>query len=198
MLLRIEQSEREYAADRNGLSELLSFLEDYEDNSKNILVGFKVNGEEVYDDLKTVLEMRLSEVEEVEVLTETPEDHLKGMLLSSYDYIENAKRTVMTLSKKFYLGGRDESWSMLSNLMDGIGWLMQTAGMVDHSEFLLYLVDREVWNRYYVNILELGELLGNIISAAEIRDTVLIADYLRYEAEPVLGKSLLELENLLS
>lgn len=185
MILFIDDIQKKFSSDEPGLSELLEFLNDYEDNSSNILSGFEVDGEEVYEDLGEYLTPVVSEINEIRAITQTPEEYVRGIIFSSYDYMENGKNLISSLASKFYIGANEEDFHTLSDLCDGILWLMQSADIIDKNPGLISSVeDRESWNEYYIKIISLREILNGIFSGLKIRDMILIADYLKYEILP--------------
>lgn len=189
MKLFLEEKEYVFSEDRAGVRKLLSEVERFKDESPKIVSGYRVDGIDVYEELDLYLEDLLKMPEEISVIALTPKEYVSDVLLSSHDYMLQGQENVSALAQRFYTRPSEEEYEELADLCEGLAWVIETVRLLDANPPLLdTLSKRELWNEHAALAMQLHSLMGNLVSAMEGRDTVLIADILSYEIVPIFEK----------
>ena len=98
-------------------------------------------------------------------------------LISANNYIDNAIPIIKELAELFYQQPDDKAWGQLTDLFEGIQWILQTLGHID-------------------SINDLDTIVPEIENAILHRDNILIGDMLLYEIVPIFENMLTKLEFL--
>ncbi len=102
------------------------------------------------------------------------------------------------LADEFYKEPSKESWYSLTELIEGIKWIIDSFVVIDNEPELKEIVNSyEEWNLYAKDIHELAELMGEFEEILENADFVSTADILSYEIVPLFRKMEEKLEKLI-
>ena len=117
-------------------------------------------------------------------------------ILSSYDYIKNAIPLITKLSDEFYQLPSNSSWKQLTNLFEGIQWIIQTLTQIDSINDLNSIINYEKWNEYVQAVSQLNEFIPELENSIINKDNILIGDLLLYEIVPTFENMLDKLQLL--
>ena len=131
-------------------------------------------------------------MEILEVIAISAKVFVDDLLLSSEEYTERAIPHITMLFNAFYINPTQENWIELSEVLEGIQWLLSMVEAIDNS-----IVRPSNWTEVMTPIAGLKEELGNLEEALENTDTVLIADMLQYEILPVFEVLVTEIKGII-
>ncbi|WP_414733587.1 hypothetical protein [Acetobacterium carbinolicum] len=125
-------------------------------------------------------------VKEVIVVTKDLYTLVNDTITSTYDYIENAVERLGTLYEAFYQVPKDESWSSLADLFEGIQWILNVSNRIDSYKDLEQMVTNyKTWNEFISGVRSIQEILPVMEEAMVNGDNILIGDLLQYEVLPL-------------
>lgn len=127
-----------------------------------------------------LLSRKLKDETVLELIAKEAVDFVKNLLDSTYSYLDNANPHIEVLVEKFYSHPSPDAWADLSNLFEGIDWILSMINVVENSKFR-----PSNWSKVVEDISNFEGELSNLEEALENTDSVLIADILKYEALPV-------------
>lgn len=176
----------EYENNMKAYDELVSYVDEIVNKSNLAFSHLIIDGVEIYGDFYKYFLENIKNIEEVIVVTITIKEMSKEILLSTVDYVERAIPEIDRLSDEFYKTPHRDSWTKLTDLIDGIKWIMDTFMIIDTNKQLKDIVNNyEEWNLYAKDIFSLKELLVDFEEILENNDYVSIADILSYELIPL-------------
>lgn len=116
---------------------------------------------------------------------------IQETLETTYDYIKNAVEELNILAEEFYQMPSEKTWTKLTNLFEGLQWIIQTLTQIDTIQNLDETInDYEIWNQYVKTVMEMNVIIPEIENAMINQDKILIGDILLYEVKPVFNKML--------
>ena len=197
MKIHILDKTLEYENNMSAYDKISSYVDDLINKSNLIFSHLIIDGVEIYQDYYDYFLDNIKNIEEVIVITKTIKEMYREIILSTVDYIERALPQVEILSNEFYKTPSKDSWAKLTDLIDGIKWIMDTFMMIDNNKQLKDLVNSyEEWNQYAKDIYSLKELLLEFEDVLENSDYVSIADILSYELIPLFKEMKDKLEKV--
>jgi len=174
--LTIEDQVFEYDNSQAAVVEMLQRIVQTMENNKLVLSHMIVDDNEVYVDFEEYLFNRLDDIKEIEVVLISAEQLLRDTLLSAEEYIERALPELEKLIDDFYEGPTEDAWYKLSQLIEGIQWLNQTAAFIQEHK-------NDPSSKEIVGMLDLGHELSLLEEAIEQSDMGMIGDILNYEVK---------------
>mgnify|MGYP000867897554 FL=1 len=187
----------EYSNNQTEIDKLFNDIDSIISESKYTLSHLEIDGVEVYDDFYNYFLDNIRNIQDVKVITKTFKEFSREILNTTAEYLENAIPEIQILSDEFYKSPTEESWGKLTDLIEGIKWIMDTFVMVDKSGDIENIVKSyEIWNHYVKDIYSLRELLDEFEDILENEDLVSIADILSYEVGPLFKEMLNKLNEL--
>lgn len=126
------------------------------------------------------------------------ENLIQETLGSTYDYIKSGIEELNILADEFYQMPGEKTWVKLTNLFEGIQWIIKTLAQIDAVKNLDEIInDYKIWNQYVQSVTELNQIIPEIEKAMIDQDKVLLGDILLYEVKPVFEKMLDKLRFLI-
>lgn len=117
------------------------------------------------------------------------ENLIQETLGSTYDYIKSGIEELNILADEFYQVPDEKTWIKLTNLFEGIQWIIKTLAQIDAIKNLDEIInDYGIWNQYVQSVTELNQIIPEIEKAMIDQDKILIGDILLYEIKPVFEK----------
>lgn len=167
-------------------------------SSTNLVFShLNIDGIDVYDDHYDYFLDNIRNIEEVKVVTKTIKEISQDIILSTIDYIERAMPQIEILANEFYKQPSQDSWHKLTQLLEGIKWIIDSFVIIDSNPELKDIINSyEEWNLYAKDIHELSELMGEFEEILENTDFVSTADILSYEIVPLFEEMQEKLESL--
>lgn len=122
---------------------------------------------------------------------------INEVLISKYNYAKRAIPLIENLGENFQEGPSKEDWNSLTDLFEGIGWIIETLEEIDSIKSLDKMVnDYETWNEYVGEVSKLNLILPSLNEDLEGKDNVLIGDMLIGQVAPVFEEMREKLEIL--
>lgn len=113
-------------------------------------------------------------------------------ITSTYEYIKNAIPLINKLAEEFYQQPNQNTWSELTDLFEGIQWIIQTISQIDSIKDLSNIInDYGIWNEYVQAVTQLNNIIPELESAIVSQDNILTGDILLYELVSIF-KTMLE------
>lgn len=141
-----------------------------------------VDGKAVYDDCGTYLKEHLSDINELEVVTQSIEVLIYSNLNTAKQYLDRALPAIPQLSDDFYQSPSAEDWQMFNDLLQGMEWLGKLAAAIGQNSSR-----PNQWGQYLLAFSPIQENLSELETAVKEKDTVLIGDLIQYELLPHLS-----------
>mgnify|MGYP001167323179 FL=1 len=187
----------EYPNREDEISNIFNEIDDIISTSKYTFSHLEVDGYTVYEDFHNYFLDNIRSIEEVKVIAKTFKQFVEEILNTTAEYFENAIPEIEILSEEFYKTPTGESWNKLSDLIEGVKWIMDSVVLVDQSDEIKDIVKSyETWNLYAKDIYSLRELLEEFEEILENDDFVSTADILSYEIAPLFNGMLDKLNAL--
>lgn len=178
----------EYPNSEDEINHIFNEIDEIISKSKYAFSHLEIDGYTVYEDFQNYFLDNISNIEEVKVIVKTFKGFIEEILNTTAEYFENAILEIEILSDEFYKTPTGESWSKLSDLIQGIKWIMDSFVIIDQSDEIKEIVKSyETWNLYAKDIYSLRELLDEFEEILENEDLVSTADILSYEIAPLFN-----------
>ncbi|AWW26398.1 hypothetical protein [Acetobacterium sp. KB-1] len=143
---------------------------------------FEIDGIQVNDNFKKYFADNMESIQEVVVKVKDDKRMVNDIVISTDDYILNAKTRLKSLSEEFYQSPQSKSWTDLADLFEGLQWMLETVIKIDRiSNLETIITNHEVWNEYVQNITGLNTIILELSHAMQNHDHILIGDLLQYE-----------------
>lgn len=151
----------------------------------------------IYDDFYNYINQNIKNIEKVEVVALTLDEMINEMILSSYNYAKSAIPIISKLAVEFYQSPNENTWSQLSDLFEGIQWIMGSQTQINSINNLDIIVnDYCIWNEYVQEVFKLHNIIPELENAILGKDNILIGDITLYEIVHVFEDMLKKLEFL--
>lgn len=136
-------------------------------NSDRILYLYECQGEQYSfaDSWDEFLKDNIDQDIEVKIITATPGRLRLELVDSTKEYLDRLLGSIEGLASQFYAGPDQSAWEMLSDFIEGLGFICQALTILN-CDF-----DRERFN----------QMLLELMQAMESKDIVTVADLLNYE-----------------
>ncbi|MDK2961311.1 MAG: hypothetical protein PWP20_437 [Eubacteriaceae bacterium] len=145
-----------------------------------------VDSTPVYQEFENYLTNDFELFKEIVVETVNLKTLISDTIASAFEYIARNTALVKALAESFYQSPQQETWQSLSDLFEGIGWLLDVTSRIDQFDQLSnYVLDYSIWNEYVQTAKGLDNLLSEMEEAMVNKDHVLIGDLILYEILPV-------------
>lgn len=197
MIIHIENEIIELENDFVKIEEIFQLIND-DLGKKNLELDYLViDNQPVYENFNTYFVENLSVIEKVEVVVKTRKKIIQDTIFATDQYLTNAVPQITVLAEEFYQQPNEKTWVKLSDLIEGIQWILEAVVKIDRIKGLDILVTHySVWNEYVQAVSELSGGIPDIEVAMVNKDYVLIGDLLIYEISPIFEKMLSSLKFL--
>ena len=186
MKIYIEEKILEFANSSSELENILEAIEMTIKKSSKLLSHLLVDHVEIYENYYTYLKENINAIEKIEVITQTYQELVEDILVSTAEYLRRITKTTEGLSDKFYKTPTLDDWNSLKDLLTGVSWIISGFSSIDSDKNLNHVVSSyEDWNEYAAAVYSLSEAVGEFEEAFSNGDNITIADILLYELQPV-------------
>lgn len=197
MKIHILDKVLEYENHRDVLDDMFSKINHMVNGANLVFSHLIIDGIDVYDDHYDYFLDNIKHIEEVKVVTRTVKEISQDIIVNTIDYMERAMPEIEILADEFYKQPSRESWHKLTQLIEGVKWIIDSFVIIDNNPELKDIVNSyEEWNLYAKDIHELSELMGEFEEILENSDFVSTADILSYEIVPLFEEMQEKLERL--
>ncbi len=199
MKIYINNQVLEYENKQNIIDKMFNEINKEVSDLNLIFSHLIVDGQEVYDDFFDYFLDNIKNREKVNVVTKTVKEISKETLLSTLDYINRAIPEIEKLSNEFYKTHSKNTWLKLTDLIEGINWIINSYTYIDSNSKLENIFDDyEKWNLYAKDIYLLKELVVEFDEILQNNDLVSTGDILSYEIIPLFNSMKEKLGGLIS
>lgn len=158
--------------DRNELAFQTIFTKVNEliENEKVVFSHLVVDGVEIYDKHEQYIQGRIDEILQIEIVTHTAEQMIQEAMQSIYEYLERAIPALNTLIEESYAGYTDETWQGISQLSEGMEFIVTFIGSVKG------LDEKPVnWEKIHHTFKHSEEQFAMLLQVIEQQDTIEIS-----------------------
>lgn len=138
------------------------------------------DGETVYSNEETYLKEHLTNINELKVVTQTVDEMIRDSLGTACDYLNRAIPLITQLADRFYQNPGQEDWKVFSDLLAGIEWLDETLILISKVE-----KSEDILRTFHDLRVSIQNQVKNMNEALKASDSVLTADILQYEVQPL-------------
>ncbi|MBC3805018.1 hypothetical protein GH808_11305 [Acetobacterium fimetarium] len=189
MIIHIQEESLEFENDPKMIEKYFDTINEILKKKDLQFSHLIIDGVPIYEDFMNYFTDHIDRIKKVEVAVQTIENLLNDTILSTYDYIQNGIIVIKPLAEAFYQRPDSESWKKLTQLFEGIQWIIEVLARIDAIRNLDSLVTNYgVWNEYVQAAGELSSIMPVIEEAMVNKDNVLIGDVLLYEIVPIFKK----------
>lgn len=176
----------EYDNNKSIVNAMFQEIDNTLERSNYFFSHLVIDDVQVYEDYEGYFLDNIRNIKEVKVISSTLKELANDTMLSTVEYLNRAIPELDILSNEFYKTPTHDSWSKLSDLLEGIAWIMDSFITIDTNARLKDLVSSyEEWNLYAKNIYSLQEIIRELEDAMKNQDIVSVADILSYEIAPL-------------
>ncbi|WMJ78639.1 MULTISPECIES: hypothetical protein [unclassified Sedimentibacter] len=145
-----------------------------------------VDDEVIYDNYYNYITENIRGVKKIEVIAVTIVEMINESIILAEQYAKNAIPIINRLAEGFYQKPNQNIWSQLTDLFEGIQWIIQSISQINLIEASKDVVsDYGVWNEYVQEVSKLNDIIPELENAILNKDNILIGDMLLYEIIPV-------------
>lgn len=181
----IEDQILEINNDVKEIDTILNEIEKEVTKTSKVLNSLIIDDYEIFNDYYDYFLDNIRAIEKVEVVLYTCKELVNETLISTKNYLDRTPNLIENLANSFYKTPSANSWSDLDDLLEGIGWLINTFRTIDSDRSLNDVISSyESWNLYTKEIISIKEILPDLEDALFGQDNVTIADILSYEIQP--------------
>ncbi|NYB72635.1 hypothetical protein HZF24_00610 [Sedimentibacter hydroxybenzoicus DSM 7310] len=158
-----------------------------------------IDGEEIYDNFDGYIIEKIKDIKKIEVIALSLSEIVDESLKSAEQYSKNAIPIINKLAEEFYQKPDENTWSHLTDLFEGIQWIIQSLTEINSIESSdEIIVDYEVWDEYVQEISKFNDIVFELENAVLNKDNILIGDVLLYEIVPIFEVMVEKLNSLIS
>lgn len=199
MKLIINSKTEEFENSTSAIESMLTMIQEILDQENLELSHLIIDGIPVYQDYENYLNEQIETITVIVAETLRLKPLIEETLDSAFTYISNAIVMLKPLAVTFYQSPGPEAWNRLSDLFEGMGWLLETMDRIDQIEQLqLFITDYDIWNEYVQILRGLTGQIKELEQAMVNKDYVLIGDMVLYEIQTVFEAAAEKLRFLVS
>lgn len=145
-----------------------------------------IDDEEIYDNFDIYIIENIESIKKVEVVAMKLAEMVNESIITTEQYAKNAIPIINNIAEGFYQKPNENSWSQLTDLFEGIQWIIQSFSQINSIESSKDIVsDYRIWNGYVQEMSKLNNIIPELENAIINKDNILIGDMLLYEIIPV-------------
>lgn len=183
--------EEEFDLDNNieSIEEIFDYIKQALEETDYNFSYMRIDGEDIYDEFEIFLEDNIKSIKKVETIMLTTKEIIINNLLTINEYVEGAVPIINSLANNFYEKPESGDWKQLTQLTEGIGFILHTFENINTMENLNEIIDNyKVWNNYSKQVKLLDETVKKLTLATENKDNILISKLLTNEIIPIFKK----------
>lgn len=183
--------EEEFDLDNNieSIEEIFDYIKQALEETDYNFSYMRIDGEDIYDEFEIFLEDNIKSIKKVETIMLTTKEIIINNLLTINEYVEGAVPIINSLANNFYEKPESGDWKQLTQLTEGIGFILHTFENINTMENLNEIIDNyKVWNNYSKQVKLLDETVKKLTLATENKDNTLISKLLTNEIIPIFKK----------
>lgn len=199
MNIHIQDKVLEFKNDPEFIEDIFNGINEYlykEDLQFSHLI---IDGEEIYDNFDGYIIEKIKDIKKIEVIVLLLSEIVDGSLKSAEQYSKNAIPIINKLAEEFYQKPDENAWSYLTDLFEGIQWIIQSLTEINSIESSDEIIsDYEIWDDYIREVSKFNDVIFELENAVLNKDNILIGDMLLYEIVPIFEVMVEKLNSLIS
>lgn len=185
MKINIENESFDYPNQVDALEKLFEIINQKLEEKNLQLSHLIIDEVMIKENYYNYFVQNIEKIRQVDVICNNLEILVDETLLSAYNYLKNGKPLIEKLANTFYQSSDEASWDSISDLIDGIEWLINTQARIDQLKNLNSIMkDYAAWNEFVKYVNKLIAIIPDLEMAMKQNDHVLIGDLLLYEILP--------------
>lgn len=199
MYIHIKEYVFEFKNDSKSIGKLFNNINEHLHEEELHFSYLVIDGEEIYENFDRYMIENIKNINKIEVVALTLLEMVNESILSIEQYAKNAIPIINKIAEEFYQKPKDDTWSQLTDLFEGVQWIIQSLVQINSIENSNDIVsDYEIWNEYVQEVTKFSEVIPELENAVLNNDNVLIGDMLLYEVVPVFKTMVEKLDLLIS
>jgi hypothetical protein len=199
MNIHIQDKVLEFKNDTKAIEEIFNNINEELKEKDLQFSHLIIDGEEIYSNFDSYIIENIDNIKKIEVIALTLTEMVNESIASTEQYAKDAIPIINKLADEFYQKPNENTWSQLTDLFEGIQWIIQSITQISSIENSIDLVsDYEIWREYVHDMSKMNDIIPELENAILDKDNILIGDMLLYEIIPVLETMVKKLELLLS
>ncbi len=157
--------EEEFDLDNNieSIEEIFDYIKQALEETDYNFSYMRIDGEDIYDEFEIFLEDNIKSIKKVETIMLTTKEIIINNLLTINEYVEGAVPIINSLANNFYEKPESGDWKQLTQLTEGIGFILHTFENINTMENLNEIIDNyKVWNNYSKQVKLLDETVKKL------------------------------------
>lgn len=164
-----------------SISHITILIDNFSSSSNMIFSHLKVDGIEIHENHEAYIKENIKNIKAIEAVFISIEEFVRELLVNAHEYLNNALPEMTLLSEEFYQGTNATTWNKLSQIVEGIQWLVQMIETINSSS------EKQTESLNLTNeAANLIEILSTLEGAIKQTDVVLLGDMINYELKPLL------------
>lgn len=193
MNIHIQDDVLELNNDSKTIEQIFNIINEYYQNEDLQFSHLIVDGDAIYDNFDSYITENIEKIKNIEVITISLADTVNESIISAKQYVKNAIPIINNLAEEFYQKPNENTWLQLTDLFEGIQWIIQSLTQINSIESSNDIVsDYGIWDEYVQEVSKLNDIIPELENAVANKDNILIGDMLLYEIVPIfetmLGK----------
>lgn len=186
MNIRVQDKVLEFKNDPEIIEQLFESVNELIQKDDLLFSHLIIDGEEIYDNFDRYIIENILNINIIDVVAISIVRMVNESIESTEQYAKNAIPIIHKLSEEFYQKPNENTWSQLTDLFEGIQWIIQSLTQISSIESLSDIVsDFEAWSEYVQEVSKLNNIVVELENAILNNDNILIGDMLMYEIIPV-------------
>lgn len=190
----LKHNETEMTLDRDGtvFNTIIEKVNELIKDENTVFSHLVVDGVDVYENHEVYINERVKEIMTVEIITQKINEMIWETAQSVRDYLRRAIPALEELVDESYEEFSQETWEGVSQLIEGLQWILQ------FKEFTQEAARQpKNWDEFVESFSVCEEQFTPLLDAIEAQDTILISDILAYEITPAYEEILASVETML-
>jgi len=168
--------------DKRKVLQYITDLVNNELENKNYYFShFNVDNKFVFDNYEQYFEENFQVIKRVEAVFKTVSEFVIESLYSMESYLEQSIPEIRIFVDELYSSQADIGSNKTFQLLEGVQWIHRTIKNIDQLE-----VRPKNWDDLLISATSLEMIVKDMEEVFENQDTIVFADLLKYEIEPLL------------
>ncbi len=199
MNIHIQDKVLEFKNDPEFIEDIFNSINEYLHKEDLQFSHLIIDGEEIYDNFDGYIIEKIKDIKKIEVIALSLSEIVDESLKSAEQYSKNAIPIINKLAEEFYQKPEESTWSHLTDLFEGIQWIIQSLTEINSIESTDEIIsDYEAWDDYVQEVSKFNDIVFELENAVLNKDNVLIGDMLLYEIIPIFEVMVEKLNSLIS
>lgn len=180
MILKHNETEMKLNRDESVFNTILEKVNELTQEDDVVFSHLMIDGVDIYEDHENYFNQNFDDIKEIYIVTKSMRKMIWETLQSVNEYLERAVPALQELVDESYEAFSPETWDGVSQLAEGIQWILQFKEFTQNASR-----QPKNWDEFAKNFDQCVEQFSPLLEAIEAQDTILISDILAYEITPI-------------